>query len=69
MLKVSFQFSLKITFDHSPGFLLIYFNRCQSETENALVTMGSGYFEAHGHYLNKLRRGPLVDPTYQILRL
>ena len=66
MLKVNFQFSLKITIDHSQTFLLNVFNRCQSETENALV--GWGYFGAHGHYLNKPRRGPLVDPTYQILR-
>ena len=25
------------------------------------------YFGAQGHYLDKLRRGPLVDPTYQTL--
>ena len=54
MPKVTFQFSLKITIDHSPEFSLNVFNRCQPETENALLT------------LNKLRRGLLVDPTYQI---
>ena len=54
MLKVTFQFLLKITIDHSLEFSLNVFNRCQSETENALVTLGWGYFGAHGHYLNNL---------------
>ena len=40
MLKVTVQFSLKITIDHSPEFSLNVFNRCQSEIENALVTLG-----------------------------
>ena len=66
MLKVTFPFSLKITIDHSPEFSLNVFNRCQSETENTLMTLAVTYFGAQGHYLNKLRRGPLVDPTYQI---
>ena len=39
MLKVTFQFSLKITIGHSAEFSLNVFNRCQSETENALMTL------------------------------
>ena len=39
MLKVTFRFSLKITIDHSPEFSLNVFNRCQSETENALMIL------------------------------
>ena len=41
----------------------------QSITEIVLVILGWGYLGAHGPYLDKLRRRPLVDPTYQILRV
>ena len=46
MLKETFQFSLNITIGHSPEFSLNVFNRCQSENENALVTLGWGFFGA-----------------------
>ena len=36
MLKVTFQFSLKITIDHSPEFSLNVFNRYQSELKMPL---------------------------------
>ena len=43
MLKVTFQFSLKITIEHflsKAEFSLNVFNRFQSETENDLATLG-----------------------------
>ena len=64
MLKVTFWFSLKITIDHSSEFslnVLIGANQ-KLKMPNDAVT----YFGAQGHYLNKLRREPLVDSTYQI---
>ena len=39
MLKVTFQFSLKITIDNSQEISLNVLNRCQSEIENALMTL------------------------------
>ena len=33
------------------------------------VTPGAGPFWPQGHNLNKLRRGPLDDVTYQISRI
>ena len=65
MLKVTFRFSLKITIDHSAEFSLNVLTGANQKRKcpNYPVT----YFGAQGHYLNKLRRGPLVN-TF-VLRL
>ena len=43
MVKVTFQFSFKVTFDHSLS-VVEYFNRYQSDTEHAPSDPGIGMF-------------------------
>ena len=65
MLKVTFQFSFKVTTDRSPECSLNSLTGPNQELDIHLSTLVWEYFEAHGHHLNKFRR-PLVHCTYLI---
>ena len=59
MLKVTFQFTFKLTIDHSTECSFNILTGTNQKLNMPLLTLGwEGIFEAHGHYLNKFR-GPL----------
>ena len=60
MLKVTFQFSLKVTVDHSPEFSLNVLIGTNQNLDMPLVTLGWLCFSAHGHHFKKFRRGTVT---------